>query len=246
MTQAWGDLSRHLYEVNVVRGAGFSGGTDVGVPESDHRLRWAPDSPLKFFIGLIECTDGDNLGDWVSVKQTDGIHDIIYPTKAFDREGDTFARTLSLKGFTAADYAKLVVFAMGPWSHQFQGTSARYNALDSDKYASVLYQLLVPQFIRGEAELSMIGLTQVGRPALEKIMTLWGQGYRVVLDGDGLGAGANADAIPALFRLNERTVRFYKQKGLKLERLTLDNFTTLVWGFRPQCGCRRRLRQPPG
>ena len=51
MAQAWGDLSKHLHELNVVRGAGFSGGTDVGVPEGDHRSRWAPDAPLKFYLG---------------------------------------------------------------------------------------------------------------------------------------------------------------------------------------------------
>ena len=77
MAQAWGDLSRHLHELNIVRGSGFSGGTDVGVPEGDHRARWAPDAPLNFYLGMVEIPGEDDLGGWNSKKGTSGIHDSL-------------------------------------------------------------------------------------------------------------------------------------------------------------------------
>ena len=79
----WADVGRHLREVNVLRGAGFSGGTDAGAPEADHRLRWAADAPLKYVFDLAETPEDPHSGLRVARKASDGIHNhnVMYPMK---------------------------------------------------------------------------------------------------------------------------------------------------------------------
>ena len=85
----WADVGRHLREVNVLRGAGFSGGTDVGVPEADHRLRWAADAPLKYVFDLAETPEDPHSGPRVARKASDGIHNhnVMCPMKSFTGAG---------------------------------------------------------------------------------------------------------------------------------------------------------------
>ena len=77
-----------------------------------------------------------------------------------------FAQLLSLRNIKAADYHKLAVYALGPWAY--------LSAVDSEKCGSLIFQMIIPQFIRGEADLNLRGLFELARPVLNKLFLCYG------------------------------------------------------------------------